>query len=405
VGKTTNVLLMGLTALCLSLAGSMFAKQEVTTPSVLSTPRLAKSVITSPTLDRRYDIPKSQWKKAESKAWISPVVRTAFPFDELIYFWKIRIPRDEGFRLYLQVFFPDGKESPWLYAGYWGTVRYSPKRQIPEFDRGKLDYDQLLLTSSAVAFRFKLVDEGKKPLSGKPDLGVIVTHNHPSSELLTRFAEKRTTSSAPERVFDIPLRLQVDTAGNKLIDRCQSAALASAMQYFGTTVPLEQIICWTTDPEYESFGIWPRTIGAAIELGFDAYLDRFRDWNKVRDTLAENKVILCSITMPSGDDYLAPPYKQMSGHIVALCGVTDDNRVIVVDSAITRENRGYLVQWLLPDFEKIWIRNKGGVGMVICPPQGFRAKLVNQLPPFPRPVGSIGWPDDKETTSSSAAGQ
>ncbi|MGC8840180.1 MAG: hypothetical protein ACP5QZ_01840, partial [Candidatus Sumerlaeaceae bacterium] len=60
----------------------------------------------------------------------------------------------------------------------------------------------------------------------------------------------------------------------------------------------------------------------------------------------------------------------------------------------------HLVQWLLPDFEKIWMRNKGGVGMVICPPKGFKPKLVRDLPPFPRSVGSVGWPDDKQTSGS-----
>jgi hypothetical protein len=94
--------------------------------------------------------------------------------------------------------------------------------------------------------------------------------------------------------------------GNPLKDRCQSAAVASAMQYFGKSVPLEHIICYTTDPEYASFRIWPRTINAAFEHGFQAYLDRFRDWDAVRKTVAENKVILCSITMPAGNEYIAP---------------------------------------------------------------------------------------------------
>jgi hypothetical protein len=94
--------------------------------------------------------------------------------------------------------------------------------------------------------------------------------------------------------------------GNSLKDRCQSAAVASAMQYFGKSVPLEHIICYATDPEYASFGIWPRTINAAFEHGFQAYLDRFRDWDAVRKTVAENQVILCSITMPAGNEYIAP---------------------------------------------------------------------------------------------------
>jgi hypothetical protein len=187
------------------------------------------------------------------------------------------------------------------------------------------------------------------------------------------------------------LRLQVDVCGNPLKDRCQSAAVASAMQYFGKSVPLEHIICYTTDPEYASFGIWPRTINAAFEHGFEAYLDRFRDWDAVRKTVAENKVILCSITMPAGNEYIAPPYPKISGHIVALCGVTEDGRVIVTDSASIAQQAkegGHCLQWLQADFEKIWLCNKGGVGMVICPPQNAPELLVRDLPAYPRPVPS-----------------
>jgi transcriptional regulator of acetoin/glycerol metabolism len=62
--------------------------------------------------------------------------------------------------------------------------------------------------------------------------------------------------------------------------------------------------------------------------------------------------------MPKRDTYIAPPYPSMGGHIVALCGITDDGRVIVTDSATTG---GSLLQWLTADYEKIWMRNKGGV--------------------------------------------
>lgn len=386
---------------CVSASAALASPiTELTTPPLLTKPRLHKTVPTTATIDKVFALDAKQWQKTGSRTWQSPLVKSPLPFNELIYNWHVRIPRDEGFRLYLQIGFPDKTLSPWLYAGYWGSVSYVENRTVPEFDRGKLDYDQLLLTTAALSFRFKLCDEGRKPLTVKPGLRVIVTMNNPAPDLLRTMAMPETTSSAPQIVHDVPLRLQVDSAGNKLIDRCQSAALASAAQYFGTTVPLEQIICWTTDPEYHSFGIWPRTIGAAHELGFEAYLDRFRDWDKVRDTVAQNKIILCSITMPKDDAYLAPPYRRMSGHIVALCGVTDDNRVIVTDSAITKANRGYLVQWLLPDFEKIWMRNKGGVGMVICPPRNFRPKLVKDVPPFPRGIGTVGWPDDEQTTET-----
>ncbi len=286
--------------------------------------------------------------------------------------------------------FGPGDESPWLYAGYWGEVNLIENRERPEFDRGRVEMDQLLLKQKAVAFRFKAVEEGAAPLETPPALHVITTDNAPTSELYARFAPKQTKIMLPSTLLDLPLRRQISAAGEPLPDRCQSAALASALEYFGRPMQLDDIIPLTNDPEYQYPGIWPRTIGAACQLGFDAYIDRFRDWNSVRKALLENKVILVSMKMPADGDYTAPPYESMSGHIVALNGLTDDGRVVVTDSALGKSGRGYRCQWLAEDFEKVWMKTKGGVGMVICPPEGAAMRKIEDLPPFPANRGPKG---------------
>ena len=382
-------------AFSLSLAtcvfGSKLAQAEAAnqivaaaTPLAAATPRRSIKPI-----DWRHHIEAKALAHSGKGTWTSPLVKAAFPFNELVYYWNVRLPKQQGFRLYLQAEFGPGDASPWLYAGFWGDIKLSGKRSKPSFDRGWVDEDTLLLKAKATGYRFKVVDEGETPLTVLPALGIITTDTNPTTELAARYLPQKRSSRAASKVLDVPLRLQADVCGNPLKDRCQSAAVASAMQYFGKSIPLEQIICYTTDPEYESFGIWPRTINAAVEHGFRAYLDRFRDWDAVRQTVSENKVILCSITMPASSEYLAPPYAKMGGHIVAFCGVTEDGRVIVTDSASTAQKAkegGHCLQWLQPDFEKIWMRNKGGVGMVICPPKNATELLVRNLPPYPRPV-------------------
>ncbi len=340
-------------------------------------------------IDWRHRIEARELTRSGKGTWTSPLLKAAFPFNQFIYYWNVRLPKAQGFRLYLQVEFGPGDASPWLYAGFWGNVQLTGKRTQPRFDRGWLDEDTLLLSTKATRYRFKVVDEGETRLTVLPALGVIATDTNPPVALAARYQPRPPSVPAASKVLDVPLRLQVDVCGNPLKDRCQSAAVASAMQYFGKSVPLEHIICYTTDPEYASFGIWPRTLNAAYEHGFQAYLERFRDWDAVRQTVAENKVILCSITMPASNEYVAPPYEKIGGHIVALCGVTADGRVVVTDSAGTAQKAkegGHCLQWLQADFEKIWMRNKGGVGMVICPPKGARESLVRELPAYPRPV-------------------
>lgn len=177
-------------------------------------------------------------------------------------------------------------------------------RQPPNFERGVLDMDWLKLTSKATGFRFKVVAAGSNALATPLALTVFATDSH---------AEASTSRGEPERlggpVLDVPLRRQLDSQGRWMKDRCQSAALASAMKYYGQSVPLEDVVRLTNDPEYNYPGIWPRVIGAAREFGCEGYIERFRDWTAVRRALAENKMILCSIRMQPGD-CTSPRFRQ-----------------------------------------------------------------------------------------------
>ena len=366
------ILLGAMLALCAGLCGCHTA--PATGPS-------AAAVSVGP-IDSRLTVAAARFSKAADGSWVTGETKPEFAFDELIYSWHLRLGADEGFRFYLRVRSEAGEYSPWLYAGYWGKIQHVEKRKEPEFEWGRVAMDQVLLRRKAIAFQFKIVDEGGSALRRPPSFSVVVTDNTPTPALARRYAPRRARSPAQTVILDLPLRRQADSKGTPMPDRCQSAALATAMQYFGKPVGLEDIVPLTYDVEYEFPGIWPRTIGAGIQHGFEAYIDRFRNWDDVRKAVAENKVILCSITMPPGD-YKAPPYPKIGGHIVALNGVTEDGRVVVTDSAFWRDNRGYCLQWYTEDFEKIWMKNKGGVGMVICPPPRAQMKLIQSLPPFP----------------------
>ncbi len=337
-------------------------------------------------IDYRCTLQAESFKSDSQGEWVSVWTRSRMSFDELIYSWKLKPLKNNGVRFYLQVRLVNGKESPWLYAGYWGTVSLITSRNIPQFEEGKLDLDQLLLKTKATHFRFKAVPETPSSEFTPPLMYVITTDNQSPKKLSSEKIHQLPGRTIPATlVLDIPHRLQVDSQGNSMPNRCQSAALAAAMEYLGKKVPLENISDSVTDPEYDLYGIWPRTVQTAIDMGFDAYIDRFRDWNHVYKALKQNKVILCSITMPEDADYLYPPYPGISGHIVAMSGISKDGRVFITDSAIGLLRRGesHPTQWLREDFEKIWMGNKGGVGMVICPPQGYPMKELKTINPFP----------------------
>lgn len=343
---------------------------------------------TQPPVDYRDFLPSEAFQETAegSKEWTASPCKAPFAFDELIYSWQFDIPDNQGLRLYLKIAFEGNEESPWLYAGYWGDVPLIEEtRTNPTFEHGHIAMDQLLLEKKATNWQFKVISEGPEDLTVLPALHVITTDNAPDTVTARRFATQATQVYCPPVIYDLPLRLQRDSKGNSMPDRCQSAAVASAMEFFGSPLPLEEIepLCW--DPEYQYPGIWPRTLGAAAEHGFTAYIDRFRDWQSVRTTLAEGKIILPSTNcLKIYDQLVAPPYDGgIGGHIIALNGVTDDGRVFVTDSYLSENKEGYLAQWLQIDFEKVWMDAKGGVGMVICPPAGFQPKVITDIPSFP----------------------
>ena len=310
------VLLVVVTGLCLSWCGSRAA--ALTTNATAAVARA---------IDSRLAVAASQFTKASDGVWDTREQKAKFPFDELIYSWHLRLDTEQGFRLYLRVKSEAGEYSPWLSGGYWGKVKQLEKRTEPQFEWGKVAMDQVLLRRKAKGFQFKIVDEGTAPLKQPPSFSVVVTDSAPTPALARRFGLKGGGSAAPSVILDLPLRRQADSKGTPIPDRCQSAALATAIEYYGKAVGLEDIVPLTFDVEYDFPGIWPRTIGAGIQHGFEGYIDRFRDWDYVRKTVAENKVILCSIRMPAGE-YKAPPYPKIGGHIVALNGVTDDGRLL-----------------------------------------------------------------------------
>ena len=334
-------------------------------------------------IDARHRIESSQFEQTGEREWTSPVVQAAFPFEELIYSWHLDRPGDT-FRLQLKVVFDAGEDSPWLPAGYWGDVpNLVVGRKPPSFEGGVLDMDWLRLDTPATGFQFRVVGMGDNPQLAPPALTVIVTHNHPSPEPASPQGESGAVEPVAARVLDIPLRRQYDSGGQRITNACQSAALASALEYFGRSVTLEDIVAHSFDAEYEYPGVWPRVIGAAQEFGFDGRIERFRDWDAVRRALAKNEVLLCSMRLEPGECD-APPYPSLGNHIVALCGVTDDDRVVVTDSYLGRSGTGYLCQWTRSDFERVWMETKGGVAMVIQPPENAALRLVENLPPFPR---------------------
>jgi hypothetical protein len=86
------------------------------------------------------------------------------------------------------------------------------------------------------------------------------------------------------------------------------------------------------DPEHALFGNWMRATQRAGELGLEAWVDRFRDWDQVRQVLAAGAPIIASIQFKAGK-FPSAVSKSSDGHLIVIRGFAPDGNVIVNDPA------------------------------------------------------------------------
>ena len=67
------------------------------------------------------------------------------------------------------------------------------------------------------------------------------------------------------------------------------------MAYFGADVPTQENALAIYDEEHDMFGNWGRAVQRAGEMGLDAWLQRFRNWDQVKAMIARGQPIVAGI--------------------------------------------------------------------------------------------------------------
>ena len=133
------------------------------------------------------------------------------------------------------------------------------------------------------------------------------------------------------------------------------------MQYFGVNRPTLENALAIYDGEYDLFGNWARAVQRAGEMRLDGWVRRFRNWEQVKEQIAEGQPVIASIAFRK-EEFPSAVISRTNGHLIVIRGFTSDGDVIVNDPASREKGEGAVYK--AEELGKAWFGH-GGVGYVI----------------------------------------
>lgn len=322
-------------------------------------------------------------------SWTGSPVETDFPFTELIASFNPTTPPNTGIVLEMRVE-QNGGWSPWAFLQSWGRTLTPPERTT-KWDGGRVSIDTLVLDQPATKYqaRLSLSSFDTEAKFGRPAVrrlsicysGVIADEKKREKVLKDINGPTTQPSSTDDwaRDLPIPFRGQGDSRNPKAIRKliCSPTSTSMVLQYYGIDRSTLENAAAIYDPQYDMFGNWGRACARAGDLGLDAYLTRFRDWDKVHQMIARGVPVIASIRFRKGE-VKGLLYEFTKGHLLVIRGFKSNGDVIVNDPA--RKDQGNGVVYPAAELAKAWF-NHGGVGYVIEKPARSEPTLVGGAEP------------------------
>jgi hypothetical protein len=318
--------------------------------------------------------------------WTSPKVTTQFPFTILLPCWNVATPEGTGVVFHVRTRDQQsGRWSPWLRIGGWGRI--DDKGSVGSSDLGFVDEDTLKLSRPADAYQIMArlqsfgFDVNQTPSIRR--ISVLYT-----GELDENSAWARAMTPDPGPVerwakdLKVPFRTQNDNVEALKGYTCSPTSVSMVLQHFGVDRPTMENCLAIWDDHNEMFGNWANAVQRAGEVGMDAWLERFRNWNQVKEKIAQGQPVVASIRWAPHEFPDSPIFDDadglLTGHLIVIRGFTPDGNVIVNDPASRKHGNGVI--YPARGLAHAWFGN-GGVGYVMHPPaKPLPAALVKSAP-------------------------
>jgi hypothetical protein len=301
--------------------------------------------------------------------WESDEQVAEFPFTELVPSWNVATPANTGIKFEVRTRDAASKEwSPWLYIGEWGKVLNSEDR-LTYFEKGLVHLDNLVLDAPAdrcqIRADFQSFDVNLKVNPSLRRVAIAYSGVVTDPKIRADLAEATTKPSTQPILgavdLAVPFRTQNDTPKALRGQTCSPTSTSMVLAYWGVDRTTEENACAIWDNNFELFGNWGRAVARAGEMGLDAWLERFRNWDQVKAKLAEGTPVIASIRFKRGE-FNSSVLKKTAGHLIVIRGMTEDGDIICNDPA--SRDKGNHVIYKANELARAWF-DHGGVGYVI----------------------------------------
>ncbi len=273
-------------------------------------------------------------------------------FDEAIVSWNVEVEDEDGFVVDVRVG-RDGKWSPWLRIGSWGSGRPEVDPST-RFEGGAVDVDVFRSDERWDRLAWRVV-AARRAVVRRID----VTVTDRSGAEVGRLAPAPAPFAPPPAPFrlDVPFRSQYDEAPDIRRKVCSPTSVAMVLEHHGVDVETAALAALLKDPDHGIYGNWARAVQGAFAHGVPGRLRRFSDWNDVRDALAAGRPLVASIGVNEGE-LTGAPYTRTRGHLLVLRGFDASGNVEVNDPAAETAEAGRTV-YRRDELDRVWMLRGG----------------------------------------------
>ncbi len=171
----------------------------------------------------------------------------------------------------------------------------------------------------------------------------------------------------------VPYRAQHDAPPWMRGEVCSPTSVTMVLAYWGIDLPTVENCRAIWDAQYHLYGNWNRAAARAGELGLDAWVTRFRDWDAVRARLDAGRPVIAAIEFKAGE-FPGNVLDSTDGHLIVIRGMTAAGDIICNDPA--GKSKGDGIVYNADSLARAWFR-KTGIAYII---QGTSAAGTQPAP-------------------------